>query len=142
MQEEVVNVSLPDLGKNVDKGIRTTKTVKSIGCNILKLLIEQDQLVVNDFTTINELSTFSRRGSSYEAESGAHDDMVMGLVLFSWITDQSFFRDITDINTMMKLRQKTEQELLDDLTPFGFNMDDMYDDGSASPYVQPFLGYD
>lgn len=129
-------------GKNVDKGIRTTKTVKSIGCNILKLLIEQDQLVVNDFTTINELSTFSRRGSSYEAESGAHDDMVMGLVLFSWITDQSFFRDITDINTMMKLRQKTEQELLDDLTPFGFNMDDMYDDGSASPYVQPFLGYD
>ena len=129
-------------GKNVDKGIRTTKTVKSIGCNILKLLIEQDQLVVNDFTTINELSTFSRRGSSYEAESGAHDDMVMGLVLFSWITDQSFFRDITDINTMMKLRQKTEQELLDDLTPFGFNMDDMYDDGSTSPYVQPFLGYD
>jgi hypothetical protein len=129
-------------GKNVDKGIRTTKTVKSIGCNILKLLIEQDQLIVNDFTTIKELSTFSRRGSSYEAESGAHDDMVMGLVLFAWITDQSFFRDITDINTMMKLRQKTEQDLMDDLTPFGFNMDDMYDDGGASQYVQPFLGYD
>ncbi len=29
-------------GKNVDRGIRTTKTVKSIGCSILKLLIEQN----------------------------------------------------------------------------------------------------
>jgi hypothetical protein len=28
------------------------------------------------------------------------------------------------------------------LTPFGFNMDDMYDDGNAGRYVQPFLGYD
>lgn len=129
-------------GKNVDKGIRTTKTVKSIGCNILKLLVEQDQLIVNDFLTINELSTFSRRGNSYEAESGSHDDMVMGLVLFSWLTDQTFFKDITDINTMMKLRQKTENEIMDDLTPFGFNMDDMYDNGEASPYAHNFLGYD
>jgi hypothetical protein len=129
-------------GKNVDKGIRTTKTVKSIGCNILKLLIEQDQLIVNDFNTIQELSTFSRRGNSYEAESGTHDDMVMGLVLFSWLTDQTFFKDITDINTMMKLRQKTENELMDNLTPFGFNMDDMYDNGEATQYSKPFLGYD
>src|SRR6056300_1666527 len=94
-------------GRNVDKGIRTTKSVKTIGCNMLKMLIEQEQLVVTDFETIKELSTFSRRGNSYEAESGCHDDMVMGLVLFSWLTDQTFFKDITDINTMMRLRQKS-----------------------------------
>lgn len=118
-------------GKNVDRGIRTTKTVKAIGCNILKLLIEQDQLIVNDFDTVKELSTFSRRGVSYEAESGAHDDMVMTLVLFAWLTDQSYFKDLTDINTMMKLRMKSENEMMDDLMPFGFNADDLYTDNNT-----------
>jgi len=107
-------------GTNIDKGIRTTKTVKSVGCSILKLLIEQNQLVVNDFNTIQELSTFSRKGQSYEAEEGKHDDLVMGLVLFAWLSDQQYFKDYTNINTLMKLREKTEEEIMHDLTPFGF----------------------
>jgi hypothetical protein len=107
-------------GTNVDKGIRTTKTVKSVGCSILKLLIEQNQLVVNDKHTISELSTFSKKGVSYEAESGNHDDMVMGLVLFAWLSDQTFFKDITDINTLARLREKSEDEIENDLSPFGF----------------------
>lgn len=112
-------------GSNVDKGIRTTKQVKSIGCSVLKLLLEQNQLKVSDFHTINELSTFSRKGVSYEAESGCYDDMVMCLVLFAWLTTQTFFKDITDINTMMRLREKTDEELMDDLLPFGFTYDDI-----------------
>ena len=111
-------------GKNVDKGIRTTKSVKAIGCNMLKLLVEQDQLRINDFNTINELSTFSRRGNSYEAESGCHDDLVMGLVLFAWLTDQAFFKDITDINTMMTLKRKSDDDMFSDMMP-----DVMIDDG-------------
>ena len=111
--------------KNSDKGVRTTKSVKSVGCNMLKMLIEQDQLIINDFQTINELSTFSRRGVSYEAESGCHDDLVMGLVLFAWMTDQLFFREITDINTLDKLRSRNEEELMESLLPIGFNN---YDD--------------
>lgn len=107
--------------KNSDKGIRTTKNVKSIGCNMLKMLIEQDQLIINDFQTINELSTFSRRGNSYEAESGAHDDLVMCLVLFGWMTDQAFFKEVTDINTIDKLRSRNEEELMESLLPIGFN---------------------
>ena len=107
--------------KNIDKGIRTTKTVKSLGCTMLKMLIEQDQLIVNDYQTINELSTFSRKANSYEAESGCHDDLVMGLVLFAWITDQMFFKEITDINTVDKLRQRNEEELMESLLPIGFN---------------------
>lgn len=110
-------------GKNVDRGIRTTASVKRIGCSILKMLIEQDQLIVNDFNTIQELSRFSKKGNSYEAESGAHDDMVMTLLLFAWLTDQTYFRDLTDINTMMKLREKTEEQIEEELLPFGF-MDD------------------
>ena len=100
-------------GKSTDKGIRTTKSVKSIGCNMLKMLIEQDQILINDYDTIRELSTFSRRGNSYEAESGNHDDLVMCLVLFAWLSDQTFFREITDINTMNKLKQRNEDEMLE-----------------------------
>jgi hypothetical protein len=111
--------------KATDKGIRTTKSVKAVGCNMLKMLVEQDQLIINDFDTIKELSTFSRKGVSYEAEPGNHDDLVMCLVLFGWLTDQTFFQEITDINTMIKLRQKTEQQIEDELLPFGFNNDDI-----------------
>jgi hypothetical protein len=111
-------------GGSIDKGIRTTKSVKSVGCSILKLLVEQNQLIVNDFNTISELSTFSRKGVSYEAESGTHDDMVMGLVLFAWLSDQSYFKDITDINTLARLREKTEEDIMNDMVPFGF-----FDDG-------------
>ena len=107
-------------GSNVDRGIRTTKQVKATGCAILKLLVEQNQLVINDFHTIEELSTFSRKGVSYEAEEGKHDDMVMPLVLFAWLSDQQYFKDYTDINTLLKLREKSEEDIMNDLSPFGF----------------------
>lgn len=104
---------------NSERGIRTTKTVKAIGCSMVKLLIEQRQLIINDHETIHELSRFSKKGTSYEAESGANDDLVMCLVLFAWMSDQQYFKDLTDINTLMKLRDKTEEEMESDLTPFG-----------------------
>lgn len=107
-------------GKSVDMGVRTTNPVKNAGCALLKLLIEQQQLVVHDFSTIHELSTFSLKGKQYQAESGHHDDLVMGLVLFAWMTDQPFFKEYTDINTLMKLREKTDEEIENDLIPFGF----------------------
>jgi hypothetical protein len=117
-------------GGSVDKGIRTTKIVKSVGCSILKLLIEQNQFIVNDFHTINELSTFSKKGTSYEAESGKHDDLVMCLVLFAWLSEQQYFKDYTNINTLMSLREKTEEDMEQDMAPFGFMMDgrDEYDE--------------
>lgn len=107
-------------GSSADKGIRTTKNVKSVGCSILKLLIEQNQLNIVDNHTIEELSTFSRKGQSYEAEEGKHDDLVMGLVLFAWLSDQHYFKEYTNINTLMKLREKTDEEIMSDLSPFGF----------------------
>ena len=118
-------------GGTVDKGIRTTKIVKSVGCSILKLLIEQNQLLINDFHTINELSTFSKKGKSYEAEPNKHDDLVMCLVLFAWLSDQQYFREYTDINTLNSLREKTEEDIEQDLAPFGFIMtgnEDHYDE--------------
>jgi len=94
---------------------------------MLKLLIEQNQLIIHDHGTISELNTFSKKHNSYEAETGNNDDLVMCLVLFSWLSDQNYFRNIVDINTLMKLRDKSEDELLEELTPFGF-MDDGLDE--------------
>lgn len=110
-------------GRTADKGVRTTKVVKTIGCSMLKLLVEQNQLIINDFHTINELSTFSKKGNSYEAEPGKHDDLVMCLVLFAWLSEQQYFKDYTNINTLMALREKTEEDLDQDLAPFGFIFD-------------------
>ena len=107
-------------GGSTDRGIRTTKTVKSIGCSMLKLLIEQRQLIINDHNTIFELSRFSKKNTSYEAEPGCNDDLVMGLVLFGWMSDQQYFKDLTNINTLQRLRDKTDEELENDLVPFGF----------------------
>ena len=108
---------------NTERGVRTTKTVKSIGCSMLKLLIEQYQLIINDHNTIHELSRFSKKGTSYEAESGCNDDLVMCLVLFAWMSDQQYFKELTDINTLNRLRDKTDEELENDLVPFGFMND-------------------
>ena len=113
-------------GKNVDNGVRTTKTVKATGCSMLKMLVEQQQLLIRDFETIQEISRFSRKGNSYEAESGFHDDLVMNLVLFSWMTEQPYFKDMTDINTLIKLREKTEEQIESEMLPFGF-----IDDGES-----------
>lgn len=100
-----------NIGKNTDNGLRTTVSTKATGCSLLKLIIEADQLIINDWQTIEQLSRFSRKGRSYEAESGAHDDLIMPLVIFAWLTDQKYFKEYTDINTLTKIRQTTEEEL-------------------------------
>lgn len=107
-----------------DRGIRTTKSVKSIGCSMIKLLVEQNQLIINDFETIREMSTFSQKGTSYEAEPGNHDDLMMCLVLFGWLSNQRFFKELTDINTVINLKEMNEEKVYSELVPFG-----MIDDG-------------
>lgn len=117
----------------VEWGIRTTKTVKAIGCSILKLLIEHNKLIIVDENTISELSTFSKKGNSYEAESGKHDDLVMCLVLFAWLSDQNYFRENTDIDTLATIREKTDEQLKEELLPFGFNNNDFDEYGNEKP---------
>ena len=102
-----------------ERGIRTTVNSKAQGCSILKLLIEQYQLIINDFHTIEELARFSKKNNTYQAEPGCHDDLVMGLVQFAWLTDQAFFKEMTDINTVADLRERTQAELEESMLLFG-----------------------
>ena len=106
-------------GRNVDRGIRTTITVKALGCSMLKLLIEQRKLTIYDVETINELSSFVKKGKSYEAEPGKHDDLVMALVLFAWLTTDTFFKNINDLDVMHTLRDLSDEQIFDELVPFG-----------------------
>jgi hypothetical protein len=89
-----------------DRGVRTTKSVKRLGCSLMKNLIEGQKLLIQDFQTIAELSTFIAKKGSYEADDGCHDDLVMCLVLFSWLTNQEFFTDLSNINIKEKLYEQ------------------------------------
>ena len=75
---------------------------------------------INDFETIVELSTFVQKAQSFEAEEGATDDLVMCLVFFAWLTDQQYFKDLTDEDIRKRLYE-TQKETIDaDMSPFGF----------------------
>ena len=100
-------------------GIKTTKTVKKIGCANLKTLIENDKLIINDFDTIAELNTFVRVRDSYAAEEGNNDDLVMGLVLFAWLTAQTYFKDSTNIDVRQLMLAEQNMFMEEDLTPVG-----------------------
>ena len=110
---------------SVQRGVRTTKQVKRIGCSNAKTMIEKDKIKLHDFNLINELSTFIQKGTSYEADMGSHDDLIMCIVLFSWATNQEFFKDLTDTDFRKKLMEDRDKMINDDVLPFGF-----IDDGS------------
>lgn len=110
-------------------GIRQTKSTKKIGCSRLKQLIESDSLELNDYDLLNELYSFSRKGTSYEAEKGKHDDIVMTLVLFGWLVEQEVFSELTTNNIKKILRQQYVDTQYGDDMDFGFCVD-----GTEDPY--------
>jgi hypothetical protein len=103
-------------------GIKQSVTTKRIGCQSLKTLIEMDRLLVNDMHIKNEMTTFVAKKTSYEAEPGKHDDLMMCLVMFGWLVHQPYFRELTNTNVRRDLVQSSE--IVDsELTPFGFIQD-------------------
>lgn len=114
-------------GKSQQLGVRTTKQLKRVGCAGLKTIIENDRLVLNDFEIVKELTAFCVKGTSYAAEEGYHDDLVMSLVLFSWLTSQDYFKEMTDIDIRKNLIAANEAALEDEMSPFGFINDGQSD---------------
>jgi hypothetical protein len=108
-------------------GIRTTKSVKKIGCSNLKTIVESNKLLINDFETIEELATFVEDKDTYKAEEGCHDDLAMTLVLFGWLITQPYFKDLTNSDIRRNLAQETMKDVHDDLLPAGF-----FDDGGSA----------
>jgi len=107
-------------GRGNQLGLRMTKGTKKIGTSNLKSLIEGDQLIINDFEIIAELSTFIAKGKSFQAESGASDDLVMCLVIFAWLSNQRYFKELTDVDVRGQLFSEQQNAIESDMAPFGF----------------------
>lgn len=115
----------PGFSKSTTLGVRTTKSVKRTGCFAIKSLLEEKKLNIFDADTIHEFSTFIEKNGSYMADEGYHDDLVMTLILFGWLTTNQYFRELTDVNVRERIYKQQMMQIEDELTPFGF-----VDDGS------------
>ena len=121
---------------NRQLGVRTTKQVKRIGCSTLKDLIENNKIIIEDFDIIEEMSNFINKKDSYQADEGYHDDLVMCLVLFSWLIRQPYFKDLTNSDIRERILKDKENMIEADLLPFGFKYDAVNDTENevADPY--------
>jgi len=107
-------------GGRAQLGVRTTKAVKRIGCSNLKQIIEDDKLIIEDLDIISELSTFIIKGSSFQADDGCTDDLVACLFMFAWTTDQTYFKELTDMDIRSTMMKEQQDALEQDMAPFGF----------------------
>ena len=101
-------------------GLRTTKAVKRLGCSLMKSMIEDDKILITDYRIIQELVTFINKRTSYEAEVGHNDDLVMCLVLFSWLTSQEYFKELTNLDMKKNIFQDKIKQIEEEVVPFGF----------------------
>jgi len=109
-------------GGKVQYGIKMTPAVKASGCSTLKNLIETDKLVINDYTTFSELTTFIMTSKSWASEPNKHDDTTMTLVHFSWMLNQPYFNEVMNIDDGLRKRLYEEKlkRIEQELTPVGF----------------------
>ena len=107
-------------GRGSGFGVRMTKQIKKIGCSNIKTLIEGDKVIINDFNIIEEMSTYARRGNSWQAEEGCNDDLMTCLVLFGWLSNQPYFKEMTNTNARQQLYEEQEKLIEQDMAPFGF----------------------
>jgi hypothetical protein len=91
-------------GNGMALGLKMSPLVKRMGCSTLKTLIEMDKLIINDFETYSELTTFVSNSNSYEAEEGCNDDLAMTLVIFGWLSTQKYFKEIVDHDIRKQLQ--------------------------------------
>mgnify|MGYP002005740507 FL=1 len=115
-------------GGKAQLGVRTTKSLKAVGCSNFKTMLETDKILIQDFDTIVEISTFISKGKSWEADEGCTDDLVMGLVLFGWLSDQTYFKELTNVDIRQKLWKEKEDAIEQDMAPFGFILDGVSDE--------------
>ena len=123
VQEKTKQYVSPGFGKQSTLGVRTSKAVKRQGCLALKSLIEEQKFLIFDAECISELSTFVERHGSFAADEGYHDDLAMCMVLFAWLSTNTFFKDLTNVDIRDNLYNSQMRMIENDLTPFGLVVD-------------------
>jgi len=115
-------------GKKTQLGVKMSKTVKKVGALNLKTLIESDKLLSCDYDIMSELTTFIQKNNSFEAEDGCNDDLAMCLVIYAWLVQQDYFKELTDQDVRKRLYEEQKNAIEQDMAPFGFMDDGMGDD--------------
>tara|TARA_B100000945_G_scaffold303601_1_gene288305 strand:+ start:37 stop:1665 length:1629 start_codon:yes stop_codon:yes gene_type:complete len=123
VQEKNKQYVSPGFGKQSTLGVRTSKAVKRQGCLALKSLIEEQKFLLFDAECISELSTFVERSGTFAADEGYHDDLAMSMVLFAWLSTNTFFKDLTNVDIRDNLYNAQMRMIENDLTPFGLVVD-------------------
>ena len=128
--------------KKVQLGVKTSVLTKKVGCQVLKNLVEEEKLLVEDADIISEFTTFIAKKQSFEAEDGHNDDLVMCLVLFAWATRQQYFKNLTDMDVRLAMYQNEIEKIEDDMLPFGYFFDgvDDVDDDKEDEYWSDEFG--
>ena len=109
-------------------GVNTDKKVKRMGCFNFKSLLEEKKLLIPDADVISEISTFIESKGSYAADEGYHDDLVMPLVLFGWLTSNPYFKEITDVNLREIMYRQKIKQIEEEMLPVGFINDGQQDE--------------
>jgi len=122
-------------GKKTQLGVKMSTAVKQVGCSNLKALIEEDKLVIPDYDTIAELTTFIQKGQSFAAEDGCNDDLAMCLVIFAWMAMQQYFKEMHDNDVRQRIYDDQREAIEQDMSPFGF-----VDDGLEDEYFADAQG--
>jgi len=104
-------------GRGVQMGVKMSTAVKRVGCSNLKTLIEGDKLIVPDFDTISELTTFVANKTSFAAEDDNNDDLVMTLVLFGWAATQKYFKEIVNHDIRKQIQLENMNQLDEEVLP-------------------------
>ena len=115
-------------GKKTQLGVKMSTAVKQVGCSNLKALIEEDKLIIPDYDTIAELTTFIVKGQSFAAEDGCNDDLAMCLVIFAWMAMQEYFKQMHDNDVRQRIYDDQRENIEQDMAPFGFVDDGLGDD--------------
>jgi len=115
-------------GKKTQLGVKMSKTVKKVGSLNLKTIIETDKLLFSDYNILSELTTFIQKNNSFEAEEGCNDDLAMCLVIYAWLVQQDYFKELTDQDVRKRLYDEQKNQIEQDMAPFGFMSDGLEDD--------------
>ena len=107
-------------GKKTQLGVRMTSAVKKLGCSNLKTMLEDDKLLTTDYDIISELTTFAQKHNSFEAEEGCNDDLAMCLVIFAWLVQQEYFKEMSDNDIRKRIYDEQKNQIEQDMAPFGF----------------------
>jgi len=120
-------------GGAIQLGVNTDKKTKRIGCNNIKAIVEEGKLHIFDNDMIAEMSTFIQVKDSYAADDGYHDDLMMTLVLFGWLTTQAYFKDLVDTD-LRKIMYQSRIDAIDaEQLPLGG-----FSDGTAETEAEVF----